>query len=146
MLQSTSTYSAMMVLQRSRCLLFAGWLSVSANSFDGRRSASQRVRIARCPRLELDHHAGLSHEGESHSLDAHFAQHEFLETRSGASAPAALLVGGAAVPGTALPVAHIALPAPEPVFEDELLPPLTARPITRPPLQVRGRAPPQPSC
>ena len=87
----------MMALQRTFCLLFVAWLSVSAGSFDARRSSTQRVRAARCPRLELDHHADQSHEGESHSLDAHYAHHQLLEAASGGFAPMALALEGDAV-------------------------------------------------
>lgn len=132
-----------MLLQRCLCLLFIGWLSVSAGAFDARRSTAQRVRTARCPRLELDHHSDQSHEGESHSLNAHYGHHQMLEARTGAFARIALASGDAMSAATVAAVSVRLLVAPPgPAFQAAPTPAPPSAAAFRAPRHTRGRAPP----
>ncbi|MCW5983464.1 MAG: hypothetical protein KIT09_35560 [Bryobacteraceae bacterium] len=70
-------------MPRALSLLFAGWLAVSASVPAVPLSGGQRVRMSRCPRLDLDPNSDLSHEGESHSLDIHYQHHRLLASLSG---------------------------------------------------------------
>ena len=127
-------------LRRTFCISLAAWISLAAFDYDVRRAAGQRVRMARSAKLELDHHSDLSHEGESHSLDALYSHHQLLESRTGAVDRIAL--------SSQFPVADL-LPGDPPTFSPPppaLDPRIAIPPGVSPPLPeavpFQGRAPP----
>ena len=80
-------------LQRTLSLTLIGSLALLSGGFatDAGSPLAQRLRVGRPVRLEADYHSDACHEGETHSLDAHFERHSLAEGRS---QTAGILVAG----------------------------------------------------